>query len=983
MNRLQKLILILMLTLMGSQFALLGVQAQIPAYNHYISQFQDTEQPEFEYIIPGGSYTVGENAQRISEYGGVQGDFVLTGETGFVEWEVDIAEPGLYNIEVLYHPYPGKSIAAERELVLNGRRPFVEAEFLSFPRVWTDGGPIIVDKNGNEIRPRQVEAPMWQRIPLRDSLGYTPEPFKFYFDSGINTIRFNSQAEPLVIGEIRIYQVPQLKPYAEVYQSYQELGYLPTKNIVIEIQGEEAVYKSDPTLFGVFDQGDPTMKPYHPVQIRINSIGGHRWALANQWITWKFEVPESGLYKIAIKGKQNQLRGFYANRRIYIDGEVPFQELNAVAFPHSTSYYMKTLGVDETGSEYLFYLEAGEHELKLEVVIGNLVDYIQQAKDNLYELTSLYRQIMMITSPNPDPLRAYQLENKIPDLIENMEILRDSFIDIQTHFEEYTGEAGGHGVILTTIIFMLDRMIDRPDRIPSLLGEFRDNIGSLGQWITDTESQPLQIDYILVASPDYKLPRAEATFSQRVKHEVLAYIGSYTHDYSEIGDITGPDSPDYESSDVLQVWIGLGRDQAQILKQLIQETFTPATGIAVKLQLVNDMQGLLIPAIIAGTAPDAALGAANMDLAFRGALMDLTQFPDFEEVAKRFNKSAFVPYRFRDSIYGLPESQSFSVMFYRRDVLEDLDLTLPQTWDDVLSLIPVLQRHNMEFGITGLGGGSMPSINTFMMFLYQKGVALYKEDCIATNLDSRAVAFTFKQLTDFFTLYNIPLQYDIATRFRLGEMPLVVTDYGLYNTLQVYAPELRGKWGFTLVPGTVQPDGSINRAVPVGSTGAVILNGSDKKDQAWEFLKWWTSKDVQVAFGRELESLMGSAARYASANIEAVMELPWRPYEIEVLLKQWEWTEGIPPVLGGYYVTRQFDWLFRAVVLDHEPLWESIQHYDEAANKEIERKRREFGYETDINELDERWKELYWEQYSHVYRLDLSDEELSAYGLIP
>ena len=259
---------------------------------------------------------------------------------------------------------------------------------------------------------------------------------------------------------------------------------------------------------------------------------------------------------------------------------------------------------------------------------------------------------------------------------------------------------------------------------------------------------------------------------------------------------------------------------------------------------------------------------------------------------------------------------------------------------------------------------------------------MYKEDCIATNLDSRAVAFTFKQLTDFFTLYNIPLQYDIATRFRLGEMPLVVTDYGLYNTLQVYAPELRGKWGFTLVPGTVQPDGSINRAVPVGSTGAVILNGSDKKDQAWEFLKWWTSKDVQVAFGRELESLMGSAARYASANIEAVMELPWRPYEIEVLLKQWEWTEGIPPVLGGYYVTRQFDWLFRAVVLDHESLWESIQHYDEAANKEIERKRREFGYETDINELDERWKELYWEQYSHVYRLDLSDEELSAYGLI-
>lgn len=82
-------------------------------------------------------------------------------------------------------------------------------------------------------------------------------------------------------------------------------------------------------------------------------------------------------------------------------------------------------------------------------------------------------------------------------------------------------------------------------------------------------------------------------------------------------------------------------------------------------------------------------------------------------------------------------------------------------------------------------------------------------------------------------------------------------------------------------------------------------------------------------------------------------------------------------------MTRQFDWLFRAVVLDHEPLWESIQHYDEAANKEVERKRREFGYETDPADIDEKWEQLYWDQYTHVYRLELTDEELRFYGLIP
>ena len=258
-------------------------------------------------------------------------------------------------------------------------------------------------------------------------------------------------------------------------------------------------------------------------------------------------------------------------------------------------------------------------------------------------------------------------------------------------------------------------------------------------------------------------------------HELRAYIGSYTHDYTEIGDIM-TEGEDYKEKDALHVWIGMGRDQAQSLKRMIQNSFTPATGIPVKLQLVNDMGGLLVPAILAGTAPDVAIGAANMDLAFRGALVDLSEFEDFEEVAQRFYKSAFVPYRFRDSVYGLPETQSFPVLFYREDVLNDLGISIPQTWDDVLEIIPVLQRHHMEFGLTGLSGGSMPNLNTLLMLLYQKGVAVYKEDSVATNLDSRAVAFTFKQLTDFYTVQR-PLKYNIADRFRLGEMPLVVTGH--------------------------------------------------------------------------------------------------------------------------------------------------------------------------------------------------------------
>ena len=63
---------------------------------------------------------------------------------------MEIAEEGLYHIEVLYHPLPGKSIAAERELLINGERPFAEVEYVVYPRIWADEGPVLVDKNGNQ-----------------------------------------------------------------------------------------------------------------------------------------------------------------------------------------------------------------------------------------------------------------------------------------------------------------------------------------------------------------------------------------------------------------------------------------------------------------------------------------------------------------------------------------------------------------------------------------------------------------------------------------------------------------------------------------------------------------------------------------------------------------------------------------------------------------------------------------------------------------
>ncbi len=927
-------------------------------YPEYLAQYLEFIRPNKEIYISADSYvdaTV--ETKIIKEHANMPGNSIQTGERGYIEWEVEVEDAGFYNLEITYYPVVGRSSPIKRDVLINGKRPFAEAGYLTLHRVWGDGGPIEVDINGNQLRPRQIEKPIWQSVAFVDPLGYEQEPFLFYFEEGLNTIQLNSVSENMIINSLRLFQAKEVQDYKHLSQEYDRLGIRPAEDVFVLIEGEDAVYRSSPTIMPEHDMGDPTVQPYHQVQIRLNSIGGHRWKYVGDWATWEFEVPQSGLYQIAIKGKQDQRRGVYSNRKLLIDGQVPFMESKAIRFPYDTSYRMIS-PLTQDGEIALVYLEEGKHELTLEVVLGDVANILRRIEETLYDLNTIFRRIIMITSGQPDPLRSYQLDKRIPGLTDALREQAQILRDISLELELFTGQKGGHTTLLSTFARTLEEMARKPHAIPGLIQEFRDNVGSLGAWMNETIEQPLQIDYIVIASPEKELPNPKANFGQILVHEIKSFFSSFTYDYSRVGD-----RGDFERDKALKVWIGSGRDQAQVLKQMIEDGFTSATGISVDLELIQGMGGLLIPSIIAGTAPDVALGAANMDLAFRNALADLTEFSDFDQVIQRFKKSAILPYRFRGGVYGLPETHNFPMLFYRKDILQEFGLDVPQTWDDVIAIIPELKKENMEFGL-------QPNMGTYQMFLYQRGVALFKEDVVATNLDSETAIEVFDELTNLYTLFNLLIAYDEANRFRMGEMPLLIADYGLYNTLSVFAPELRGEWGMTLVPGTPMEDGTINRTVVGGTSGAIILENSTRKDDAWEFLKWWTDKETQTRFGREMESLMGAAARYNTANVEAFADLPWGFDELEVLLEQWGWVESVPAVLGGYYVDRLFDWLFRAVVIENEPLRESILEYDRQINKEIVRKRDEFGLETSIDEVTQERKDLYWDHYTHVYKLE-------------
>jgi ABC-type glycerol-3-phosphate transport system substrate-binding protein len=915
-------------------------------YTDYLKKYPGALSPVTEIVVEAADYTdCPYEPEILTDYEGNAGDSVLTTEEDYIEWEVDIPQAGLYSIELNYYPIKGKSSSMTRSIQINGELPFAEARSLTFFRVWTDirdenGVAIQQDKRGNDIRPSQTESPIWMTKQVRDTPGYINEPLKFYLNEGSNTIRLISIREPMLIRSMTIYNRDPLPTYAQIKADYNTMGYKTPEADLIKIQAENAKYKADPVIVPVFDRSSPLTEPNHPALLRMNSIGGYNWRDNGQFITWEFEVKKAGLYKIGIKERQNTINGSFSTRRVYIDGKIPFRELEDVVYMYRTDWQTSVLGGDE--EPYEFYFDEGMHEITMEVALGKMAEILREVSDITTRLNSIYRSILVVTGPVPDVERDYEFDSIMPDVIADLKLQSERLLTQFNAIIEGTQMSGENAQILNKIHMQTAEMAAKTHTIASRFTAFEVNISSLGTWVMSTRSQPLSLDYLVIAPTDTKMPRANANFLENASFALQSFFASFFMDYSSISD--------YESEDAVTVWVGQGltggRDQAQILKGMAENTFTYQKGIPVNIQLIA--MGALLPATLAGIGPDVALTVNQGDpvnYAARNAVVNLKDFPDFDEIGARFSQSALYPLQFEGGIYALPEVQTYPMLFYRKDILQELNIPIPQTWDDVIRILPILHKKQLNFGLPPAAGPTGVSMALYAILLYQNGGRFYSEDYRSSELDSRVAVDAFTFMTSLYNDYKVPVVMDFVNRFRTGSAPLGIADYSLFNQLSVFAPELDGIWDFTLIPGIRKEDGTIDRSSGGGVAACIVLENTDNKDNAWEFVKWWTSAEVQVQFGRELESLLGTAARYPTANLEALYQIPWSKSNFDNLMLQRQWVIGIPEVPGGYYTPRYLDFAFRDVINNAYDPGESLAKAAKAIDSEIYSKRKEFGLE--------------------------------------
>lgn len=868
-------------------------------------------------------------------------ELVLLKKDNYAVFEVEITEDTAYNLSVFFANVKESTEEYHVAISVDGKYLFDDCKDITFNAVWEDDGDIRKLPNGDQIAPAQKHKEGIATAVLSDKDGIVLEPYKFMLSKGKHEIKVVCLENDFYLEKILLNAPEVVKSYSEVSKEYGKYNKYDGKQIVIE--AEDSLWRNAASLSPKSDRASSDVSPSNPKYSLINYIGGESWSVPGETIAWEFNAPKDGLYKIGFNFKQSFVTNGETFRWLKIDGKTPFAEATKVGFNYGGSWQFAEFE-NKNNEDYMVYLTKGKHEISLTVTMADTSELLNRLGVVVENLGNLYLDILMITGENPDANRDYELHKQVPNF---EKILKESNEELKKLTNAIGSELSVNGEIsgaLRNMTRIIDEMTTNLYESHLQVTSFSSAQQTLSAWLYDMRQMPLSIDQIIIGAPDKEFDTPESSFWDSLVFGVKRFFYAYMRDYSNN---TSSDN----GRKTIKIWVNWGRDQVKILSNLIYSDFMAKNDIDVVIEQVN---ATLVQGVISGNSPDLYLHLSRsqpVNLAMRGVLYDLKNFDDYDEViSKNFQEGAETPYLYNGGCYALPDMQQFNVLFYREDIFKRLNLKVPDTWEEFIQTTAVLQRNKMNVYLPYIKLASTATVDVgvggltlYPSLLMQMGGKLYNEKQNGTVLSESTAVKAFNFWTDFYTRYGLDPQADFYNKFRAGVYPMGITTYTTCFTISAGAPELDGKWKIAQIPGMVDENGNIDRSCAGAGSGCAIMNNSDEKEAAWEFLKWWVSEDIQYRYSREVEAVLGETARVNSANVNAVKRLSWDPETLEVIMQQWENVKEIPEVPGSYYVARSIDQAFWAVNNKTDSPREAMIKWAEVSDREIERKIKEYS----------------------------------------
>lgn len=849
-----------------------------------------------------------------------------------LRFNVKIPSDGLYTVGLSYKPLDDSIVDITLALKIDGKNPFYEANRLTLPRIWKDS-EFGKDSSGNQFvtEPKPYDNNYYHIF--KDSSGWSADDYLFSLSGGSHSVEITAIDGDFSL-EYFVFDIPEQVEKYSAPTSNEDFY----KGNEVVIEGEKSLLKNSYWLSPQCNSTSTSVSPKSPFYDVVNCIGGSNWSKSGETIVWETPELEAGYYQLGFSYIQDSIIGGSVYRWLKIDGETPFEEAKSISFDYSYDFESDTFK-NSNNKPYLIYLSEGKHEISLTATLGDMYDVTVSLNETVSLTSDLYLDIIMVTGQTVDVSRDYELFKQVPEMGNRLKQIYNGLLKTKNLMIERTGnETGSYISVIDGMLRVVKEMIDNKFYAHKYVSSFYSNYCSVAQTLNDLKSMPLAIDSIILSSPYKELSDNDGGFFENLWFSIERFFYSFVKDYGSVSDSGNKE-------DSLEVWVNWGRDQAQVLNTLIQTSFVPKYNTSVTVKVVN---ASMVQAVLSGKGPDVFLQHSRsepVNLAMRGVLYDLSKFEDVDEVLGQFSPGADIPYRYKDGLYALPDTQTFYMMYYRTDVFEKLGLEVPKTWDEFASVSVKLSRENLYTWIpytqitdmtqanTGVG-----SLSLFPSLVLQKGMSFYTEDQKATTLTTEPMIRAFTEWTDYYTKMKLPVTMNFYNRFRTGDCPLGIDIYTTYTTLKAAASEIDGLWNVAELPGTVMEDGSISHISSGGGTACGILKATKNPQKAWELLKWWVSSDIQLSFSNNVEAVLGPSARVAVANTEAFNKMAWDIDMKENIITAHENVREIPEIPGSYYLSRSIDHCFWNVINSNKKPKNMLLQWGAEVDAEISRK---------------------------------------------
>ena len=855
---------------------------------------------------------------------------------------VVVPETGLYELALDFVMKEAFYTVPAVAIEVNGETPFNEASSLELDVAW-DIVPLAEElrynRYGNELLPDSEAVLSWSTYWIDDYNASTSGSCLFLLDRGINQIAVTAKNLTVRIGAVRVRGHVELASYAAYRAS---VASLPddAAGELITIQGESFTSKNDLEIKSSYYK-ESAMTPYRYMTTVLNRLDGGSMARGGTKVTYTFDVEKSGNYKFALKAFKNENAGVAAAKTFYLDGAVPFAELEAYTFDTLKRWTNVTLG---DGEAFELYLTAGTHTLTIESTTAAYAEAIDRLATVMDGINAISLTVQTITGGNTDDAVDWNILKYLPELKETLSAYAD---ELESLFTELSAIDGGVAAApelstLNVAAKQLRRVAKAPNRIGSKLAQFSEGSGSayqlIGAAVAALLSSPLSVDQLYFYR-DAALPKPTGSFFTKLWHGFLSFAYSFFD--ARYNDTGAPEG-------TLEVWVGQSTLYLDIIQSMIDQEFTNETGIAVKCSVLASGSKIVL-SNATGDNPDVVLSIDDWvpySYALRGMLEDLSAYPGFDAASASYVKNNFTPMIFEDGVYGIPETQSVFLLYYRTDILDYLDLAVPDTWQDVLDMLPILQSHRMNFFHPLGGSDAFKGYGFTTPIIYQMGGEIFTENGIETTLKDPTTVEAIRFMTDLFTIYDMPLQVSsFFEHFRSGDMPIGIASVDMYLSLKYAAPELSGQWGVTVMPGMdADEDGTVERYGTTYGKASILFSNSEMKAEGWQLIRWWNETQTQIEFMQKIKTGLGEKFLVMSANMDALEASVWDEDIKRQMLRQALWSR-IPAITpGSYIVERELSSIWNKIVIDLDNVSVAINASIPRITRELNRKFEEFGY---------------------------------------